>query len=518
MAFLLLISLFLGQTSTLKSESEIQSVHSKTGGGKSMKVGSVEKTENVTSGVKKLKEVKGDGVNNSKKLPFSKSIRNVAEGFAKGHPKPPKKILKNSGVVISLKKARLLAEKGNLDIRLLALKLRELEIEKSISRYRMYPIIKVESNAVLWNDKLEFKFSLPQEFNDFLAQVNPDLVVDIPPMLIRKQFTWQTSVTVAQPITPLLSLSHVHKMKKYEIDAQKMNIKVEGRKILDTVDQAWFNCKRAEKYLEVIIEAEKMLKVQEKRVKALIAAQYANFSDISRVKSAMADVHAQKIKAFAAIVMSRQYLAYILGKDPSKPLTVGEYQAISFKPLSVSGCLKHARKSRPEFKVIEMSSLQLRHAVKATEFDRIPRIVAVTQYKNSQGTGNLEPENQWFVGAMLSWEFQWKNKWRERDKLLLKKESISIMMEKASRGISLEINRGNQDIKTSRALVSARKTALDAARDSYEKTLKLSGSQMSTTTDVLSARLEVTKAAVNLINAEFDYRLSMEKYHRSCGF
>ncbi|MBU1219705.1 TolC family protein [Myxococcota bacterium] len=452
----------------------------------------------------------------AKEIPLRKAIIQASE--TKNVRSPSLKPASSSVPVITLAKARLLAEKGNLDIRLLALKIRELEIEKNIAKYKMYPLVKVESSAILWNDRLAMSISLPQEFKDMLAAINPTLNADIPPMLIRKQFTWQTSVTVAQPITPLLTLSHVHKMKSWEIQAEKANIKLEKRKVLENVDTAYYNCLRAEKYLAVILEAQKTLDGQKKRVEDLIEAKLANTSDLSKITSALADLRAQKIKALASIILSKQYLAYLLGMDPEKPLaTAGASMPGGIIPV-YKVCLAKAKKTRPEFKLIDMNNEQLESAVKALEYDRIPRLSIVAQYKNSFGFGELEPENQFFIGALFSWEFQWKNKWRERDKLMVKKRTLEIMREKIRRGLMLEISQNSQGIKTSKALVDAQRQALKTAMDNFEKTEKLLESKYSTVYDILTARLEVTKASINLVNAEFDYWLSIEKYRRSCGY
>jgi outer membrane protein TolC len=472
----------------------------------------VKKTE-VKTKVKSKKESKKIKFK-TKDLSKSKTMKIVDSVF-----QSTEKVIKKSSKVLTLKKAIKIALKNNVDLRLAALKLEEARIEKNITKYKMYPLVKVESNAIFWNDKQEMNFSFPPELNDMLAVIAPGLEMDMPPILIRNQFTWQTTITIAQPITPLLTLKHIFKLKKAEVRAQKMNLKINSRGIIQQVEKAYFNCLKAESYLKAVIAGEKMILELEKKVKNLVKEKMAVSSELAKVLSSKSEIKAQKIKVVGSILLSRQYLAYLLGLKLNTPLLLVKPRKYKrkYENIKPAKCIKMAFRNRPEFNLLKIKGEQVFHAKNALKMDLLPKVSIVGQYQNSEGFGSLQPRNQWFIGAVLSWKFQWKNKYREIDKVELQKRVLELNLLKLKRGISLEIYKNHLGLKTQNALLEARKESVSAYLSSYKQNKMLYDQKYSTNSDLLKAGSKLTKARVELINTEYDKIFSLIVYRRSCG-
>lgn len=335
-------------------------------------------------------------------------------------------------------------------------------------------------------------------------------------MLIRKRWTVQSTVTVAQPITPWLSLRSLYRLDKAEIKAKRASFSIEARQIRAKVQGAFYNCLKADSYFAVINDAEKMIKEQEKRVRALLKAKLVTEAELAKVLSARADIRAQKIKVIASSLLSRQYLAYLLGIKLNTRIKVIRPKSAGQKVPSLMACTRLATQKRPTFALISLKKEQLRHARAALNFSRLPTLMAVAQYKNSQGFGELEPEHQLFVGLTFSWQFSWMNKKREQDKLSVKQRQLTLTRRKALRGISLEIRKAHLEMLAARALIAARKEAVEAAKKAYEKLDLQLSLKYTTNSDLLTARTELTKAKVNLLNAQNAYALAKNTYRDTC--
>ncbi|MBU1238378.1 TolC family protein, partial [Myxococcota bacterium] len=406
-------------------------------------------------------------------------VSHTAKGEPSRSPSPTLGLTFSGHVHLTLSGALRLALRQNTDLRLGALAIEEARIQKQVSKRKLYPIIKVEASALFWNDKLEMGISLPSDL---------PITISFPPMLIRKQWTVQSTVTVAQPLTPLLSLKSLYDLDKAEIKARSTKWKMDTRKIREEVEKAYYNCLKADAFLRVIAQAEKMLDSQEKWVRNLLDAKLITDSELAKIHSAKADLKAQKIKVIAATLLSRQYLAYLLGMKLDTRITLEVPPVSTSRVLSTTACEQSAFTKRPAFALISLKQEQLEYAKKALSFDRLPRILAVTQYKNSQGFGDLEPENQWFIGLTLSWEFDWMNKKRELDKLALKGREIDLTREKARRGVTLEIHKAHLEMLTARALIKARREAVKAAQITYDKLSLLLSAKYTTNAELLTAR------------------------------
>ncbi len=117
-------------------------------------------------------------------------------------------------------------------------------------------------------------------------------------------------------------------------------------------------------------------------------------------------------------------------------------------------CTARAMRERPEFEMIRARRRQVHEGRQAQQYDLFPRLVALTQYKFSEGFGEFEPRNQWFAGLALSWELQWNEKWRELEKLELAERELDVQTQKAERGIRLEISKKYLEWQAARAVLS----------------------------------------------------------------
>lgn len=421
-----------------------------------------------------------------------------------------------AGREISLQEAIRRALRTNADVRIRSLRIAAARLDVNSHKAKMLPLLKVESTALFWNDKLEMQFSLPRELLDMLAMINPNLHVAIPPILVRKQLTWQTSVTVIQPLSPLLTLSALLDLKKAEIDAARAETSMEKRQVAQEVENLYINAMKADAYLEVLDQAQALLDAQRARVAALIEAQAATPAEMARVDAADADLAAKRARALSAILLSRQALAYLLG-DPldffyrlSPPVMDAAWP-------DVDSCSARAMRERPEFEVIRARRRQVHEGRQAQQYDLFPRLVALTQYKFSEGFGDLEPRNQWFAGLALSWELQWNEKWRELEKLDLAERELDVQTQKAERGIRLEISKKYLEWQTARAVMASRRAAEAAARIAHDTQVKLFNEKMATNTDVLSAQTQWLSARVERENAQWDELAAALAYLRSCG-
>ncbi len=420
------------------------------------------------------------------------------------------------GRSITLRQAVERALRTNADVRIKSLRIAAARLDVHSHKARMLPLLKVESTALFWNDRLAIQFSLPKDLLDMLALINPNLQVSVPPILVRERFTWQTAVTVIQPLSPLLTLSSLLDLKKAEVEAARAETAMEKRRVAEEVESLYLNALKADAYLAVLEQAQALLDAQRARVAALIEAQVATPAEMARVDAADADLAAKRARALSAILLSRQALAYLLGDPLDTFYRLMPPEADAQWP-GVDACSARAMRERPEFEMIRARRRQVHEGRQAQRYDLFPRLAVLSQYKFSEGFGDLEPRNQWFAGLALSWELQWNEKWRELEKLEVAERELDVQTQKAERGIRLEISKKYLEWQAARSVLAARRAAERAALVAHEIQVKLFNEKMATNTDVLSAQTQWLSARVERENAQWDELAAALAYLRACG-
>ncbi len=404
----------------------------------------------------------------------------------------------------------------NVDLRIRSLRIAQSKLDVRSHKAKLLPLLKVESTALFWNDALTIKFNLPKDLMDMLAAINPNLNASIPPMQVRDRITWQTTITLIQPLTPLLTLSSVLDLKKAEIEAARVETRLEQRKVVAEIENLYLNALKADAYLQVLDQADLLLAAQRERVQALVDAKVAIPAEMARIDAAQADMDARRARALSAILLSRQALAYLLSEPLDRYYRLVWPGAESGLP-TVDECTYRAVRERPEFELLRARRRQVHEGRQAQKFDLFPRIVALTQYKYSEGFGDFEPRNQWFAGLALSWELQWTEKWRELDKLELAERELDLQTEKAERGIALEVSQKWLEVQTAGAILRARRAAERAELVSHATQVKLFDEKLATNTDVLTAHTRWLTARVERENAQWDELAAQLAYRRTCG-
>jgi outer membrane protein TolC len=291
---------------------------------------------------------------------------------------------------------------------------------------------------------------------------------------------------------------------------------MEQRKVVAEVENLYLNALKADAFLRVLDQADLLLEAQRERVRVLVEAKVAIPAEISRIDSAQADLDAQRARALSAILLSRQALAYLLGEPLDRYYRLAWPSDDAGLP-TTEACTHSALRERPEFELLRARRRQVHEGRQAQKYDLFPRIVALTQYKYSEGFGDFEPRNQWFAGLALSWELQWTERWRELDKLELVERELDLQTEKAERGIALEVSQKWLEVQTLRAILRARRAAERAALVSHGTQVKLFDEKLATNTDVLTAHTQWLTARVERENAQWDELAAMLAYRRTCG-
>ena len=444
---------------------------------------------------------------------------------------------------LTLKEAVDLAMKQNLELQVLQETVAEADATRKSVRGHFGPKLMVEGNVMVWDSALEFDLGFggagldpkvlkdPVKAAEFIKQYklttdelvalskkeNQDMLsamfkvmgLDGTGMSVRDQVTASFSATLAQPLTPLISLykgyaatRHMKQAAHYTLGAKRAEV---AFKVADTylklmqaqrfekiaqtgVAQVIAHLKMAEKYREAgLIGKQEVLKAQVELARAreqVIQARYG------------ASLTQAALKLYTGLPQSEQVVPVDQLKDPPPPLSA-----------TLQTYVHKALEHRDDLKSLVHMGKAAEAGKERIKWDFLPQISAIATYQYTHGQGTFMPEHAFFGGGVLQWElWDWGAKYYSMKSAGAKARQVGLGRRLLKEAISLEVQKAVLDLHRAKESMSVARVAIVEAAEGVRIEQKRFETQSNTSTDVLDAQLALTRA-------ELIYTTSLSAYY-----
>jgi len=416
---------------------------------------------------------------------------------------------------LSLSQAVQLALKHNQEISLADAKWSEAEAKRKSIRGLYGPKLLLEGNLMYWDSALPFSFNPPSELPASLKPFEP-LLKDMDKLFdlgnIRDQLTGQLSVTLAQPLTPLLQIHNAYKATQFLSQAAQIGKENKKQEVAHKVSKQFFQLLQAERMAQVAKTGVDQVEAHLKRAKHFLAAELIGKQQVLKAQLELARAKQRLIQAKTGLALGRSALALLLGFDvhsvvvPKKPPT----DAYLSPKHSEKLLIRKALKTR-----VELQSMG--HQLKAADANRrrskwqmIPDLSAVASYQYTRGQGTFFPENAFFVGGILKWSvWSWGNTYYGMKATAEKTRQATIGMQLLRDGIVLQVKKAYLEQQMSLQNLKVAKAAIKEAEENFRiETSRFNANANKTTTDVLDAQLALTRAKLSHAAAMYAYHIA----------
>jgi len=191
--------------------------------------------------------------------------------------------------------------------------------------------------------------------------------------------------------------------------------------------------------------------------------------------------------------------------------------------LSFEGCLKTARKNRPELGEVELNVKSAEKEVQLAKSEYFPTLGLSFNYERvgddpSVSGSDFADEDNWNVMATARWTFwQWGKKRqlvREKETRLEQAKDAKIQVEDS---ISLEVKDAYLRLREARDRIGVAEVAVEQAEENFRINAERFKEQVATTTEVLDAQTLLTQARSNYFNALSNYNITWARLDRAMG-
>ena len=393
------------------------------------------------------------------------------------------------------------------------------EYERKSMRGNYFPKVSLDARIVKFNDPVYLDVDLSflsVLLQDFLPMLSPETLAQLGAMQeeglqlkVRDDLIYEAGVTVVQPLTQLYRISAGDRARKaLAVAARREGISVQ-RKIELQVVKAYAGLVAAVSMEKTIASALVQLDAMEKQVQGYLDAELVERNALLKVRVARAQYQKNLFSAQKGADMARAALNMLMDRpltaslEPSSDMTVRLQKKDIDASLSVQQ--KEAVDSRPELESARAKVEAAKYAQKATAGKMIPELSLVFRYHNTQGTGQMQPENELFGGLILTWDiWDWGVDYYETQAAKSRYRKAQTQVSNAEDMIRLDVQSKWLELQEARKSVEVSEKQAELADENLRIEQMRYDANEATTSDLLEAQTLQLKAANDLIIARIN--------------
>jgi outer membrane protein len=450
---------------------------------------------------------------------------------------------------LSLPQAMSLAIQENPELRLESARVAEARARQLSTRGLYGPKLMVDANVLVWDSALTFKFDTSALTGIDLTKLDPsklgltpaealalaghqDLLTAAPKLLapllanfslgnIRDQVTSTITLTLAQPLTPLLQIHSGYKATSYMTDSALLDRDVKQTEVVSKVIELYLSLMQVQRLTEVAQTGVDQVQEHVKRAKQFHTAGLIGKQDVLKAQVELARAKERAIKARYGASLASSALAMQLGLPIEETITTTE--KVTDPPprftVSLSECLRRAAAVRPELRSLELKRRAAEADVARNKWDLyVPQVSAVANYQHAEGQGTFQPKNAFFFGGMLKWDiWDWGGKYYGMKAAAAKSQQVELGKRLLRDGVALQTKKAYLDVQQSDEALTVARVAIDEAEENFRIEQKRFEANANTSTDVLDAQLALTRAKLTYTSALYAYYIARAALYRAMG-
>jgi len=399
---------------------------------------------------------------------------------------------------ITLEEAIDLATAGNIQIELAKeTVIAGEEKVKGTKTFRL-PTLGVKANVFLWNKAIEIP-GFPEP--------------------VRDQITSTVDVTVAQPITAALLLGTLLDFENASVDASRAELDVKKLDVAYQTAEAYITVLQLGTLREVAQTSVTQLQANLTQAKALKDAGILFDVDILRIEAQIAALEQQVLEAEVGAETARRGLALLLGLPDGTDL---ELAPVDTSPPVLAwtedDAVTKAKQQRPEAKVADARIEQAEKGVDLAKGEYLPTVNAIATYTHTEGQDAFGDPDSAFVGVVLDWNlWDWGNRGSKVDQARSGVRSAKKFRASLDDQLAFDVRSKWLAATTKRKTLEVAEKGLTAAEEAHRlQNVRFAGGA-GTTTEVIDAESEVSRARSQATIARYQYLVSWMALVRAVG-
>lgn len=381
------------------------------------------------------------------------------------------------------------------------------DAERKSARGVLGPRLRAEASILRWDGPQETAFSLPGS------------TTMLPPFQVRDAVTGSVTVSVIQPLTPLIPLYELMKIKELGVDVARVRRAVARRDLAFQTAEAYYRLLQAQQLAEIAASSVANVESQLERSRSFERQGVVGRNDVLRVEVGVAQARQRLVQARGGVSLATARLATLIGLPSDQPLEVrpapGEPPPPEVVP--VATLEQRALERRIELTEIEARIQQARRGVTASKWRLGPTVSVIGSYQHNRGS-LFQQRDAFYVGGFLQWDlFEWGALWYGVEEADVRTRQALVARERIRDGLRLEARSAAVQRDTAAEALGVAKKAVAAAEESFRIESRRYQASAATSFDVLESETQLTSARGQLTTATYDYLIARAALARALG-
>lgn len=341
------------------------------------------------------------------------------------------------------------------------------------------------------------------------------------PVEDKTNFSWD--VTATQPLFTGYAITSQCEIAGKNSEISKKYIDLALSDITFQAKNAFFSLLQAQKLEEVSRKSVESLESHEHDAQKFYSQGMIPYSDVLKAQVGLASARHNLENAKADVDISRQNLILVLNMPDNENFELSDITALPEKPPWTAYDEKEVFDRRPEMIVLKLQAEQMDHQIKLAESSLYPKVSLIGRYEqNGKDMGMTEHDyrNRFNSSARIQADwvlFEGGKAIKESTALKSQKRALIQRITALENRIRLDLRESVSRLNVAEANYRTAAAALDQARENWRITNLQFSQQMATASDVLDARLFLSKTEVDYYRSLYGCHIALASLARAQG-
>jgi outer membrane protein TolC len=388
----------------------------------------------------------------------------------------------------------------------------ELDVEgakstRSSTRGEYGPKLHVDALVQQWNSPFDIAFAIP-------GSPGP-----APAIRARDAFTWNATVSLIQPVTPLFIIYEKYKVDDLGVAIAELRRDVTRRDVAFRVAEAYYRLLEATRLSDVAATSITQLEAQQKQAQSLFDNGVIGKNDVLRAGLALAGARQRLIQQRGQLAIARGRLATLMGLSADAPI---EGVPFTGEPppddeATPESAETHAAAQRLEVREVDRRIDQSERQVTIATERLLPAVSLVGSYMHVEGSA-FQQKDAAYAGLAASWDvWDWGTTSGGIGAADARRQQAHVARTKIVEEVRLEARQAFVNTATAKEALAVARAALAQAEENYRIVQKKFEANTATSFDTVDAEALLTQARAQIEAATYDYLIARAALQRATG-
>ena len=334
-------------------------------------------------------------------------------------------------------------------------------------------------------------------------------------------YSWSTRLD--QPVFSGFRISANHRLAELGVDVAQVNLRLIKLDIAVAVKVAYLDYLRAIKGVLVGRQGVELLEDQLRISKDFYDVGIVPITNVLKTQVDLANSRQRLLEVENQVAVTRATLNRLLGLPLDRPLKVKDILQHRKVSITYEMARNTALAERPEIKALSLQLQQADQSIKSAGADFYPQV-------NLRGSFNKQSDSPemsdslfydpygWAVTATLDWTFwEWGRTKYKVSAEKAKKKRIEAVRRETEDQIDLDVKQAYLFLREAEKSIVTAKAAITQAEENYRITQDRFKEQLTTNTEVLDARVLLTRSQDNYYSALRTFNVAQARLQRAMG-